>query len=101
MTYDEFKLCKGCPVKGARHFDPDGYWCCKHPEAWEHAQTLEESGCERTKYTPDTPSGYESGDEIPFVCMKTCPCNHWKRTIEGGQIPKGQIELVTDAERMP
>jgi hypothetical protein len=30
--------------------------------------------------------------------MKSCPVKHWKRTIEGGQIPKGQVELVTDEE---
>ena len=96
MSYDEFKLCKGCPVKGARHFDSDGYWCCKHPDAWRYAYPLDED-C-RTKYTPDTESGYEGGDEIPFVSMKSCPVKHWKRTIEGGQIPKGQVELVIDEE---
>jgi len=96
MSFDEFKLCKGCPVKGSRYFDPDGYWCCKHPGAWKHAQDLDDSA--RTKYTPDTPSGHESGDTIPFVCMKTCPAGHWRRTIEGGQIPKTQTELVVDSE---
>ena len=100
MSYDEFKLCKGCPVKGARYFDPDGYWCCKHPEAWKHARTLEEASCER-RPCDTTLSGYESGDEIPFVCMKSCPAGHWKRTIEGGKIPMGQKELVVDAEYMP
>ncbi|MFA5378054.1 MAG: hypothetical protein WC455_20045 [Dehalococcoidia bacterium] len=99
MPIDEFKLCKGCPAKGARHFDPDGYWGCKHPKAWKHACDLEEES--RTKHTPDTPSGYETGDVIPFVCMKTCPVGHWKRTIEGGQIPKGQSELVIDSEWEP
>ena len=117
MTYNEFKLCKGCPVKGARYFNPDGYWCCKHPDAVK----------QKENYDPDEPpfvltegeviklrSCYpgSSDDEIrkdqekeqleavPFVCLKFCPCGHWKRTIEGGQIPKGQMELVTDAERM-
>jgi len=99
MTYDEFKLCKGCPVKGARSFDPDGYWCCKHPKAWMHAYLLSDD--ERTRYTPDTPSGYESSDEVPFVNMKSCPVNHWNRTIEGGAIPKSQKELIVDSEYAP
>ncbi|MCK9593188.1 MAG: hypothetical protein M0Q91_14385 [Methanoregula sp.] len=97
MTEDEFKLCNKCPTH-SRHFDSDGYWCCKHPKAWEHAYDLEEGS--RTKYTPDTPSGYETGDDVPVACLKTCPCNHWKRTIEGGKIPKTQTELIIDAERM-
>jgi hypothetical protein len=93
MSYNEFKLCKGCPVKGARYFDPDGYWCCKHPDAAKH-EYPNEDGTQKERPL------YEPGDSIPFVCMKTCPANHWKRTIEGGQIPKGQLELVTDAERI-
>ena len=93
MAYNEFKLCKKCPVKGARYFDPDGYWCCKHPDAAKHEYPNEKGESGRT-------SLYEPGDPIPFVCMKSCPCGHWKRTIEGGQIPNGQVELVTDAERI-
>jgi len=88
MAYNEFKLCKKCPVKGARYFDPDGYWVCKHPENYKH------------QYPERDCKPYEEGDEIPFVCMKTCPCGHWKRTIEGGLIPKKQTELVVDAEYM-
>jgi hypothetical protein len=117
MTYNEFKLCKGCPVKGARYFDPDGYWCCRHPDAIK----------QRDDYDPNKPKfkitdkdiiklrplypgvsdeeiridqERDEPDAVPFVCLKFCPVNHWKRTIEGGKIPKGQIELVTDAEWM-
>jgi hypothetical protein len=95
---NEFKLCNNCPTR-SRYFDPDGYWCCKHPKAWKYAFPCSDD--ERCKYTPDTPSGYESGDIIPFTCMMNCPVGHWKRTIEGGQIPKGQVELITDAEWEP
>jgi hypothetical protein len=107
MSYNEFKLCKGCPVKGARYFDPDGYWCCKHPDAAKHQYPFDAS--DFTGVSEETIERYRKDHEerdpvespIPFVNMKTCPVNHWKRTIEGGQIPKGQIELVTDVERMP
>jgi hypothetical protein len=106
MTYNEFKLCKGCPVKGARYFDPDGYWCCAHPDAVKHQYPFDPS--EYPNETPERIEFYRGLHEerdpvespIPFVMMKTCPVNHWRRTIEGGQIPKGQTELVTDAERM-
>lgn len=101
MTYNEFKLCKGCPVKGARYFDPDGYWCCRHPDARKH-EYPDDTYPEELRNTPAYKM-YEESDPrecpVPFVNLKSCPCNHWKRTIEGGQIPKGQIELVTDAER--
>ena len=106
MSYNEFKLCKGCPVKGARYFDPDGYWCCRHPGAAKYQYPFdkndyselseEQLACAQKDHEERDP--VES--PIPFVCLKSCPCDHWKRTIEGGQIPKGQIELVTDAERM-
>ena len=97
MTYNEFRLCKGCPVKGARYFDPDGYWCCKHPDVAKHKYPKDNFA---TSTLPDSIIDFhEPGDPIPFVCLKTCPCGHWKRTIEGGLIPKGQVELVTDAER--
>ena len=104
MSYDEFKLCKGCPVKGARYFDPDGYWCCRHPDAHKHKQpeVYPEEILEKIKDTPAFKFKNTDAMEnpVPFVCLKTCPCDHWKRTIEGGLIPKGQTELVTDAERM-
>jgi len=117
MSYNEFKLCKGCPVKGARYFDPDGYWCCRHPEAVKQKDdydpnkpkiilTLDDIIKLRPCY-PRASDGEIRKDQekeeleaVPFVCLKFCPVGHWKRTIEGGKIPKGQIELVTDAERM-
>jgi len=116
MTYDEFKLCKGCPVKGARYFDPDGYWCCRHPEATKQREDYDPNAPKFTiseediiKLRPCYP-GFsdadiradqekEEADAVPFVSLKFCPCGHWKRTIEGGQIPKGQAELITDMER--
>jgi hypothetical protein len=99
MTYDEFRLCKGCPVKGARYFDPDGYWCCAHPEAYKHrSDATPESIAKEEQSRKEYPISEKDEYSVPFVCMKTCPANHWKRTIEGGQIPKGQSELVTDAE---
>ena len=117
MTYNEFKLCKGCPAKGARYFDPDGYWCCKHPDAAK----------QRDDYDPNKPKFLltdediiklrplypgvsdeeirkdqekEEPEAVPFICLKFCPVGHWKTTIEGGQIPKSQTELITDSERM-
>ena len=95
MPQNEFKLCNKCPTH-SRYLDPDRYWCCKHPKAWKHAYDLDIGS--RTQYTPETPSGYESDDEVPISCLKTCPNNHWKRTIEGGKLAKTQTELVVDSE---
>jgi hypothetical protein len=106
VTYNEFKLCKGCPVKGARYFDPDGYWCCRHPDAAKHQYPFNDedfkdySDRAREVHRKQHEERDPVESPIPFVCMKSCPVDHWKRTIEGGQIPKGQIELITDAERM-
>jgi hypothetical protein len=83
VTPDPFKLCNKCPTH-SRYFDPDGYWCCKHPDA----------------YKQEDPDLGEPGDKVPVACLKTCPCGHWKRTIEGGKIPKTQTELVVDSEYM-
>jgi len=104
MSYNEFKLCKGCPKKGARYFDTDGYWCCKHPEAAKHQYPFDPSDhldCseERLEWFRRQ---HEDRDPIeapiPFVCMKTCPEGHWVRTPEGGQMPKNQTTLFLPEE---
>lgn len=82
MTDNMFKVCKGCPVKGARYFDPDGYWCCRHPKAKEHT------------FEPDN----LSTSPFPFVCMASCPVDHWKLTENGGHVQKGQAELFDTVE---
>lgn len=74
---DPFKLCRKCPPK-SRYFDPDGYWCCKHPDA---ARQVDD---------------HDPGDPVPVACLDTCPCGHWKRTAEGGKIPKDQTQLIPD-----
>jgi hypothetical protein len=118
MAFDEFKLCKGCPAKGARYFDPDGYWCCRHPDAAKQREDYDPNKPKIVltdediiKLRPCYPGvsdaeirkdqEREEPEAVPFVCMKTCPVGHWKRTIEGGQIPKGQSELVIDSEWEP
>jgi hypothetical protein len=86
MPGNPFKLCNKCPTK-SRHFDTDGYWCCKHPEAVK-------------QLSEHNRSVNEPGDPVPVACLDKCPCGHWKRTIEGGKIPKTQTELIVDAEWM-
>lgn len=78
-----FRFCNKCPTH-SRYFDSDGYWCCKHPAAGEQDDNRSPL--------------HESGDPVPVACMENCPAGHWKRTIEGGKIPKDQTELVVDSE---
>ena len=93
---DEFKLCHQCPAK-ALVFDTDGYWACGHPDAFRQVDRTKEQIAEIETFRKE--GGYDKHTESePLACLNQCPIGRWKRTIEGGRIPKGQKELITDAQ---
>jgi len=93
---DEYKLCRSCPAK-ALVFDTDGYWVCGHPEAFRQADHTPEEIADIERERKVVPFDKHTDGE-PLACVNRCPCGHWKRTIEGGKIPKAQKELITDAQ---
>lgn len=56
--------------------------CREHAYAREHGMPIIE--------------WYHPYERSPVACLDTCPCGHWKRTAEGGKIPKDQTELNFD-----